>query len=567
MMSDNLLFLSILPYVIGFMDATSVKHMIFVCKTITPNMLINEWLSPTALHYLLRAAILYHGPVKHILSIPFEFVLVENWILLAARVGNVEALPWLFGDARVQEAIHFLSNIVRKPIYGDPIGQALRVAAQRGYIDVVGLVIERSGYDNGYGIHSILEVACRRGDADMLRLVLAKTSKRDTDMDHLFYTVVKDNRIDMIQIMLDAGLNPHDTWAFYTACSHGHLEIVRLLLADPRINVSDEADWSELDVVKLLLADGRADPSYRDNSAVVSAASRGDMDILNLLLKHPRVDPSVRDNAAIRIAVKNRHFSAVCRLLRDDRVDPSEDCNYCIRKASENGDHDIVRNLLRHPNVDPSDTDNEALKLALARDHHKVVTLLLNDGRTRLSEDEDLHILWKAIEKGAGFGGIHAMLKHFKRKSPVLISSSIWKKILTHGRLDLVRLLMGNKFKVNPSVNNNEAIRIAARHGYYKIVEFLIEDDRVDVCVNNNEPLRMAARFGHYEVVQLLVDSGKVDTNNETLRMATRYGHRSVVGLLLGCRGVDANDREALQLAERYGHTEIVDLLTRYLRG
>ena len=75
--------------------------------------------------------------------------------------------------------------------------------------------------------------------------------------------------------------------------------MVRLLLADPRVRLAPSADDNEAirwasgnghaDVVRLLLADSRVDPNARDNEAIRCASQYGHADVVRLLLADPRV--------------------------------------------------------------------------------------------------------------------------------------------------------------------------------------------------------------------------------------------------------------------------------------
>jgi hypothetical protein len=65
--------------------------------------------------------------------------------------------------------------------------------------------------------------------------------------------------------------------------------------------------------------------------------------------------------------------------------------------------------------------------------------------------------------------------------------------------------------RVDPSADDNEAVRLAAAHGHLAVVERLLQDERVDPSANGNYAVRWAARRGHLAVVERLLEDDRVD--------------------------------------------------------
>ena len=76
------------------------------------------------------------------------------------------------------------------------------------------------------------------------------------------------------------------------------------------------------------------------------ASENGHIDVVRLLLADGRVNPAASDNYAIRLASENGRTDVVRLLLADGRVDPAAKDNYAIREASCYGHVDVVRLLL-----------------------------------------------------------------------------------------------------------------------------------------------------------------------------------------------------------------------------
>lgn len=59
--------------------------------------------------------------------------------------------------------------------------------------------------------------------------------------------------------------------------------------------------------------------------------------------------------------------------------------------------------------------------------------------------------------------------------------------------------------RVNPTADDNHAIRRASESGYTDVVKRLLADRRVNPTDRNNYAIRMAAENGHVDVVKLLL--------------------------------------------------------------
>lgn len=68
---------------------------------------------------------------------------------------------------------------------------------------------------------------------------------------------------------------------------------------------------------------------------------------------------------------------------------------------------------------------------------------------------------------------------------------------------EVVKVLL-NDHSVDPSINNNQAIRYAARRGYSEIVQLLLDHPRVNPTADRDFAIRLAYKFKHTEVVKLL---------------------------------------------------------------
>jgi ankyrin repeat protein len=129
---------------------------------------------------------------------------------------------------------------------------------------------------------------------------------------------------------------------------------------------------------------------------------------------------------------------------------------------------------------------------------------------------------------------------------------------------ELVKQIL--KSGVDPSAQDNCAIKWAARNGHTDVVRLLLGDSRVEPSANYNLAIRQAAQNGHTEVVELLLGDSRVDPSaqdNLAIQMAAYEGHTEVVRLLLGDSRVEpsAQNNLAIKQAAARGHTDVVELL------
>jgi hypothetical protein len=130
---------------------------------------------------------------------------------------------------------------------------------------------------------------------------------------------------------------------------------------------------------------------------------------------------------------------------------------------------------------------------------------------------------------------------------------------------DVISILVKD-LRINPSADNNNAIKWAIESGHTEIVKSLLNDPRVDPSAKDNDAIREASQNGHTEIVKLLLNDLRVDPsacNNEAIREASEKGHTEIVKILLNDPRVDpsAQDNHAIREASANGRTEVVKLL------
>jgi hypothetical protein len=75
------------------------------------------------------------------------------------------------------------------------------------------------------------------------------------------------------------------------------------------------------------------------------------------------------------------------------------------------------------------------------------------------------------------------------------------------GNLEQTKILLD---EIDPSIENNQAIRIASEKGDTAIVGYLLQDERIDPTVEDNFPLGIALLHEHEDTAQLLLKDKRV---------------------------------------------------------
>lgn len=149
----------------------------------------------------------------------------------------------------------------------------------------------------------------------------------------LYFNVRLSAHTTSVRILLsDSDLEVEQGWhqTILTAGEAGHMEVVKLMLADPRVYLKDDSELLAyacgtgcVPLVRLLLEDGRPDPAGKESASLFCSVNPGLQytEIVRLLLKDGRADPRARDSWVIGAAASCCCWDIVELLIEDGRVD------------------------------------------------------------------------------------------------------------------------------------------------------------------------------------------------------------------------------------------------------
>lgn len=270
--------------------------------------------------------------------------------------------------------------------------------------------------------------------------------------------------------------------------------------------------FGHTDIVKKLLKKG-SDPTELESQAFRKAVRAGKEDIVDILLDHGKVDAAAQDNEAIRSACENNQIKILDKLLQNPSVDPGAKQNEAFITACKKGYVTIAEKLIDDSRVDLTETIPAALKAAITCGQEESVKLIISSFDIPGKKIDELF----AYACRIGNTNIVETLIQAERKTPEGMIYNL----------------------VDPTANENAAIREAAKRGNVRVIDILLSNKQVDPGDNFNEALYMAAANGHDRAfARLMMDkrTNVADENNRALEAACEHGHSKIVRLILNVK-------------------------------
>lgn len=281
--------------------------------------------------------------------------------------------------------------------------------------------------------------------------------------------------------------------ALITASEEGQLEVVKILLNDKRVvykNLYAAFDYAcahnRVEVVKLLLP--KVKPEDYDNAAIIEAANYNAVEVVRVLLADSRVNPGAKTSEALLRAAMNGHIEVVKALLESPEVNPLESC--ALTFAASNGYPEIVKILLRDPRVKGKYNQAEVLDCAFQSDNGNVIKVLLKE--LRIDPREDLNdLLLLACESGK-VNTLKVLLAD-PRTNPAVDGNFALRLAATNGHVDVVKVLLADP-RVSPGAVNDFAIRMASKEVHLHVVQALLANPHVNPAAEDNSAIKEAVQ-------------------------------------------------------------------------
>ena len=457
-------------------------------------------------------------------------------LFIAAHEGQVSLLQFLTSRG---------ADLHRKDILGR---EPLHYASQNGHLNCVKALVKEYSCDvnvaDKTGVTPI-QLAAERGNVDVFQFLLREsnadhTLKNDTGRSPLHYASQKGCLPIVETLLVECKVNcmeidlAHGVTALHLAASNGHLDVVKLLSAQPNC----ECDFLD----------------FHEHTPLYYAILEDHFSVAQYLVEEMKCNPSIKDsNGTSPLSVaKSRGRSNFVDLL------------------SKRGS-----NQIKDSNVNNSTSSSSSIEQV-----HNSVSVF---GDVEHGEEVSIYLLAQAsngnlLQLKEAIENIPAAVNVIGRNGETLLHIASFA-----GHLPVVEYLVTELHSdVNFKDDNGQTpVHNAAHEGHTAVLNFLGSQPNCNINANNNIrrlPLHYGTQNGHFAVVKLLVEKYKCDVNAEDktgvtpFQLAAEACHFDVFEycLLTGKGNIlhqDRNGRNVLHCASQQGSVQIVKLLLQQCKA
>lgn len=222
----------------------------------------------------------------------------------------------------------------------------------------------------------LLELCCTKKGENFIKILINDYIEKI----NIYYILSKactNGWIDIIKLIIKLGAKDNIFWynGIENAIKNRHFDIVKLMIINPQTDLSNDyhyifnmiVDYNQIQLVEMLLDDGL---NIRDNESIINACYYGFTEILNLLLL--KIDPTFDDNYLIKTAVKNNKIEVVEILLTDCSVDPSK----ALEIACKKGLTYMFNIIIYDSRINIKNCIDKLLQIAIDKNHTEIIQII-----------------------------------------------------------------------------------------------------------------------------------------------------------------------------------------------
>lgn len=484
----------------------------------------------------------------------------------------------------------------------------LASAVAHGHADIVEAVLMRSSGDASLELHGYFMVAVRAGHVGVVDRMLRHNLSEYQDgvgagaAAHVDEGVAAGRTAAVARVArVDSAANDLDALeALSEAACNGHVAVVERLLDDPRVSrcrdisssVAGAARYGHLAVLRQLLerptipagpgVDAQYEAKCRRNTALFAAAEGGHAHIVRWLLsgtlpkriaiadtdyQHGHHAAAGSANGTPGAGPTSISATAPCAAQEMSALPASDSAT-----STAGGSTSCAAECpLATARLEPVDSGYSGAGSTTVTSQCEL--LVHQDAVCGPLTPADGELLCELVYAAAKHNRVtvtHALLQHVADLAGDQGSADACSAALcgfaSAGRLDRMQELLCHPL-VNPAVDDNAPVRLAAESGVYEVVAALLADPRVDPSARSNDALRKAVEGGCAPIVDLLLQHLGVDplaTMEVECGPLTRW-HRSHHDHSSPGSDRDAASVDALSLSllldSQQGYTRCVELM------
>ena len=240
-----------------------------------------------------------------------------------------------------------------------------------------------------------------------------------------------------------------------------------------------------LSELEILLKDENASPDFCQNLPIVIASAFGYVPVIKILLAYPRVNITDRSDAAVKSAVQNGHMETVRFIL--DLYMPNKSCFYYLCHVAIQNEHLEILKLLCTTRPDINFTHRQSYLISSTLEIHDETTadiffefVLEITGINISGQHGDL--LTKAVENNK-YRIAKRMLNNIIPRTQLNKSLIV---AIKKNNLSMTKLLLSDD-RADPAAKSNLAIVTASKTSSdNSIIKLLLADPRVCLSVKKN---------------------------------------------------------------------------------
>jgi hypothetical protein len=371
-------------------------------------------------------------------------------------------------------------------------------------------MINSSNFDCDYNKHAN-QIECTYFNDDQLGFNGEDSDDEDSEeeeekqeggVDIDFYRAITYDDADSVSYILnhpETVIIPRDNEAFYTAAQNGSINSLRLLMADPRFELTDEIrERSLLEINEI----------NSSNSPYISPELREMEEMFrNYVRPQSETERDFHDYA------EDGYERGILRILNDPNTVITPSYNTALVSVGINGHHNVFRILLNDPRFDLTDEIRREIMENIGESDLEMLTLIRNYVRPPdiamppiPERDENVRRQLNFDDEDEEDDGVDISdLNDMPPLVDVPINDSLQTAVLD-GNTEVVRFLLTNQASGYISAVDSENLEIAISQGNVDIVRMLLEDGRIITTNVLRTALDAANQMGNDVITVMIRD-------------------------------------------------------------